>query len=84
MKHLLPADLKAIALSAWLFYSERGFSTELIHHEDAEDVELRITYEDTRDLPRCPILETSPFSCEIVRVGYSDMVCTYFIPGLFI
>lgn len=84
MKKLLPADLKAIALSAWLFYSERGFACDLIHEEDAPHVELRITYEDSRTLPRCPILDTAPFSCEITRVGYSDMVCRYYIPDLFI
>ena len=84
MDKLLPADLKAIALSAWLFFSERGFACDLIHEEDATHVELRICYEDTRDLPRCPILEQSHFSCEITRVGYSDMVCRYYLPDLFI
>lgn len=83
MNKLLPADLKAIALSAWLFFSERGFACDLIHEEDATHAELRIVYEDSRALPRCPILEQSPFSCEITRVGYSDMVCRYYIPGLF-
>ena len=42
MNKLLPADKKAIILSAWLFFSERGFSTDLIHIGDAADVELRI------------------------------------------
>lgn len=83
MSKLLPADLKAIAMSSWLFFSERGFACDLIHEEDATDVELRICYEDTRDLPRCPILEQSHFSCEITHVGYSDMVCRYYIPDLF-
>ena len=84
MSKLLPADKKAIILSSWLFFSERGFSTDLIHICDAADVELRITYEDSQQLPRCPILEQTPFSCEITRVGYSDMVCRYFIPEVFI
>lgn len=83
MEKLLPADLKAIALSAWLFFSERGFACDLIHEEDATHVELRIVYEGSRNLPRCPVLEQSPSSCEITRVGYSDMVCRYYIPGLF-
>ena len=84
MNRLLPADVKALALSAWLFYSERGFSTDLIHIGDSNSVELRITYEYSQQLPRCPILEQAPFSCEITRVGYSDMVCHYFIPEIFI
>lgn len=84
MNKLLPADVKALALSAWLFYSERGFSTNLIHIGDAADVELRITYEDSQQLPRCPVLEQAPFSCEITRIGYSYMVCHYFIPEVFI
>ena len=83
MTKFLPADLKAIALSAWLFFSERGFACDLIHEEDATHVELRIVYEDSKTLPRYPVLEQSPFSCEITRVGYSDMVCRYYIPGLF-
>ena len=84
MDKLLPADLKAIALSAWLFFSERGFACDLIHEEDATHAELRIVYEDSRTLPRCPILEQSHFSCEITRVCYSDMVCRYYIPDLFV
>ena len=84
MNKLLPADKKAIILSAWLFFSERGFSTDLIHINDAADVELRITYEDSQQLPRCPVLEQAPFYRVITRVGYSDMVCRYFIPEIFI
>lgn len=84
MSKLIPADLKAVAMSSWLFYSERGFACDLIHEEDAPHVELRITYEDSRTLPRCPILDIAHFSCEITRVGYSDMVCRYYIPDLFI
>lgn len=84
MKNLLPADKKAITLAAWLFFSERGFAVDLIHETDSESIELRITYEDSRTLPRCPILEEAPFSCEITRVGYSDMVCRYYIPEVFI
>lgn len=84
MKELLPADLKAITLAAWLFYSERGFAVNLIHEQDAQHAIIRIFYESTQPLPRCPILEQSPFSCDIARVGISDMVCRYYIPGLFV
>lgn len=35
---LLPTDKKAIILSAWLFFSEREFSTDLIHIGDAADL----------------------------------------------
>lgn len=84
MNRLLPADVKALAMSAWLFYSERGFATDLIHIGYADFVELRITYGYSQQLPRCPFLEHVTFSCEIRRVGYSDMVSRYIIPKVFI
>ena len=84
MKILLPTDRKAIAIAAWLFYSERGFSTELIHNTDDEDIELRIVYEDDLVLPHCDFIASSPFSCEITRLAYSMMVCVYHIPEVFI
>ena len=84
MKRLLPADVKALALSAWLFYSERGFDTQLIHYQDQEDIILRVTYEDTQELPMCQQLMHPSFQTSVVRVGYSDKVYTVIFPTAFI
>lgn len=84
MKRLLPADKKAIAMAAWLFYSERGFDAQLIHHQDDEAIELRVTYEDSQGLPECPMLHHSSFSATYTRVGYSDMVYSCIIPLAFL
>lgn len=84
MKKLLPADIKALALSAWLFYSERGFDAELIHNEDDEDIILRVTYEDTQEVPMCQQLMHHSFQTSVVRVGYSDKVYTVIFPEAFL
>lgn len=84
MKQLLPADVKALALSAWLFYSERGFATDLIHINESEDIILRVTYEDTQELPMCQQLMHPSFQTSVVRVGYSDKVYTVVFPTAFI
>lgn len=84
MKQLLPADVKALALSAWLFYSERGFATDLIHINESEDIILRVTYEDTQELPLCQQLMHPSFQTSVVRVGYSDKVYTVIFPTAFI
>lgn len=84
MKQLLPADVKALALSAWLFYSERGFATDLIHINESEDIILRVTYEDTQELPMCQQLMHPSFQTSVVRVGYSDKVYTVLFPTAFI
>ena len=84
MNRLLPADVKALALSAWLFYSERGFATDLIHINDSEDIILRVTFEDTQELPMCQQLMHPSFHASIVRVGYSDKVYTVEFPKPFI
>lgn len=84
MKRLLPADVKALALSAWLFYSERGFATDLIHINESEDIILRVTYEDTQELPMCQQLLHPSFQTSVVRVGYSDKVYTVIFPTAFI
>lgn len=43
MKRLLPADKKALAMAAWLFYAERGFDAQRLHNQDAEEIEINIT-----------------------------------------
>ena len=84
MKKLLTADIKALALSAWLFYSERGFDAQLIHYQDQEDIILRVTYEDTQELPMCQLLMHPSFQTSVVRVGYSDKVYTVIFPEAFL
>lgn len=78
MKRLLPADKKALAMAAWLFYAERGFDAQLLHHQNAEEIEINVTYEDTQELPTCPFLQHPSFTSDVVRIGYSDKVyrCT--------
>lgn len=84
MKKLLPADIKALALSAWLFYSERGFDAQLMHNEDDEDIILRVTYEDTQELPMCQQLMHPSFQTSVVHIGYSDKVYTVIFPEAFL
>lgn len=75
-----PADRKAIALAAYLFYAERDYDTQLLAQEHELHWELRVTYEDARQLEDCPLLHQPFISNEIVRVGYSDMVSIWYLP----
>ena len=84
MKLLLPADKKALAMAAWLFYAERGFDVQLMHRQDAEEIEIIVTYEDTQELPTCPLLQHPSFKSDVVRVGYSDKVYSCIIPEAFL
>lgn len=84
MTHLLPADRKAIALAAWLFYAERGFDAQLIHIQCHEEIELRIVFDDSQELPACPFLSHPSFKCSVSRVAYSDKVYSCIIPQSFI
>lgn len=84
MKRLLPADKKALAMAAWLFYAERGFHVDLSHAQDDESILLLITYEDTQELPTCPLLQHPSFKSDVVRVGYSDKVYQCTIPETFL
>lgn len=84
MKKLLPADKKALAMAAWLFYAERGFDAQLLHHQDAEEIEINVTYEDTQELPTCPMLQHPSFTSDVVRIGYSDKVYRCIIPETFL
>lgn len=84
MKKLLPADKKALAMAAWLFYTERGFATDLIHIQDSEDIIFRVTFEVTQELPTCPLLQYPSFKSDVARVGYSDMVYSCTIPSAFL
>lgn len=84
MKRLLPADKKALAMAAWLFYAERGFDAQLLHNQDAEEIEIRVTYEDTQELPTCPLLQHPSFKSDVIRVGYSDKVYQCTIPEAFL
>lgn len=83
MTRLLPADRKAIAVAAWLFYAERGFDVRLIHNQCSEDVDLRIIFDDSQDLPACPFLSHPSFTCSVTHVAYSDKVYCCIIPEAF-
>lgn len=84
MKNLLPADRKAIAMAAWLFYAERGFDAQLIHQQCNEDVELRIVFDDSQELPTCPFLSHPSFVESVTRLAYSDKVYSCIIPTTFL
>ena len=75
-----PADRKALALAAFLFYSEREYQVELLKPSLGFYWELRVTREDTQSLERCPLLDWSFISSDEARVGYSDIVTTWSIP----
>lgn len=84
MKRLLPTDKKALALAAWLFYAERGFGAQLLHHHDAEEIEIVVTYEGSQKLPTCPLLQHPSFTSDVVRIGYSDKMYRCIIPETFL
>lgn len=84
MKKLLPTDKKAIAIAAWLFYTERGFHAELSHALDDESIMLKVYYEDTQELPNCPLLAHPTFCSQVVRVDWSEKIYTCTIPEVFI
>ena len=75
-----PADRKALALAAFLFYSEREYQVELLKPSLDFYWELRVTREDTQSLERCPLLDWPFITSDEARVGYSDIVTTWSIP----
>lgn len=75
-----PADCKAIALAAFLFYSERECQVELLRNPSMPIWQLRVTREDTMSLENCPLLNWPWIACEEVRVGYCDIVTTWSVP----
>lgn len=84
MTRLLPADRKAIAIAAWLFYAERGFDAQLIHRQCNEEVELRVVFDDSQELPPCPFLGHPSFVVSVTRLAYSDLVYSCMIPQTFL
>ena len=82
MKRLLPADKKALAMAAWLFYAERGFDAQLLHRQDAEEIEINVTYEGHSGTPHVSTAAASSYG--VVRIGYSDKVYRCTIPEVFI
>lgn len=84
MKHSKPkftaADRKALALAAFLFYSDREYQVELMKPSVGDYLELRVTREDTQSMEQCPLLNWPFIRCEVARVGYSDIVSTWYIP----
>ena len=75
-----PADRKALALAAFLFYSEREYQVEILKPSLGYYLELRVTREDTQSLERCPLLDWPFIASDEARVGYSDIVTTWTIP----
>lgn len=75
-----PADCKAIALAAYLFYAERECQVELFRNPSDVNWYLRVTREDTIELERCPLLDWPFIACDEARIGYSDIVTTWTIP----
>lgn len=84
MISLLPADKKALAMAAWLFYAERGFDAQLLHYQNADEIEIIVTYEDSQELPVCQQLMNPSFRTEVERIGYSDKVYRCIIPEAFL
>lgn len=80
MVKFTPADRKALALAAFLFFLDREYQVELISRSNDGYLELRVTREDTQSLERCPLLDWPFIMCESARVGYSDIVTTWSIP----
>ena len=75
-----PADRKALALSAFLFFLDREYQVELISRSNDGYLELRVTREDTQSLERCPLLDWPFITSDEALVGYSDIVTTWTIP----
>ena len=80
MAKFTTADRKALALAAFLFYSDREYQVELMKPSLGFYLELRVTREDTQSLERCPLLDWPFITSEDTRVGYSDIVTTWTIP----
>ena len=80
MAKFTTADRKALALAAFLFYSDREYQVELMKPSLGFYLELRVTREDTQSLERCPLLDWPFITSEDARVGYSDIVTTWTIP----
>lgn len=75
-----PADRKAQALAAYLYYADREFNVSLRQPSLAMSWELQVVREDTRNLEPCPLLHDPSITCDETRVGYSDIVTTWTIP----
>lgn len=80
MVKFTPADRKALALAAFLFFLDREYQVELISRSTDGCLELRVTREDTLSLERCPLLDWPFITSDEARVGYSDIVTTWTIP----
>lgn len=80
MAKFTPTDRKAIALGAYLFFTERDYYTQLLAQEHELYWELRVTFDNARQLEDCPLLHQPFISNEIVRFGYLDVVSIWYIP----
>ena len=52
-----PADRKAIALAAFLFYVERDYQVELNHYSTCSNLVLTVFFSKTQVLEQCPLLD---------------------------
>lgn len=77
---LTPADRKAIALAAYLFYTERNYSVELHNDIEGNLWELRIMYSDTRPLEQCPLVHHDFITSYTTQLAYSELVTIYIFP----
>lgn len=82
MSKLTPADRKAIALAAYLFYAERNYSVELHNDVEGNLWELRIMYEDTRTLEQCPLVHHDFITSHTTQLIYAELVTIYIFPLL--
>lgn len=80
MSRLTPADRKAIALAAYLFYAERNYNVELHNSGDISQWVLRIAYEDTRALEQCPLVHHDFITSYTTQLAYSELVTMYIFP----
>lgn len=75
-----PADRKALAMAAFLFYLDREYQVELNHYSSCQSVQLTVFYENTRTLEKCPLLDWPFIVCMIEPLGVSDSYAKWTIP----
>ena len=73
------ADLKALALAAFLFYVEREYQVELNHYENGSYLQLTVFFSKTQVLEQCPLLDWPFVSCEELDLGAFDRVSKWYI-----
>lgn len=75
-----PADRKALALAAFLFYIDREYQVDLNYYENCSYLQLTVFFSKTKVLEQCPLLDWPFVSCDEHDLGAFDRVSQWTIP----